>query len=304
LTVNSGQWYNSAYRHEVKDPSKDFMMSIIFACNERHLQKGGKASSWPLLFTTSILNQKTRNLPAIAWRTLGYINDLSLLQSAAEDKNLSQEVKAERLHAILKTIPATVIEAQQSGALDNIPLIFGDDTKVVNLKVPVIFIIGDMQGGDKICCTACNYSNKLHCLCCKCNVCGDESGNPLVQCKKIHMVRIMQLVKDNRQDILDNFNQYNVDNAWFNVSYGGCRFGIISAARPIEPLHALENGIIPDCLTILYKDEIRPALKGELDSLVRHLTFYPHQRFASSGSNPCMPRLLWKDGITSMTESP
>jgi hypothetical protein len=58
-----------------------------------------------------------------------------------------------------------------------------------------------------------------------------------------------------------------------DVSYGGCRFGIFSAACPIEPLHALENGIIPDCLTILFKDKICPALKGELDSLVRHLTF-------------------------------
>jgi hypothetical protein len=67
------------------------------------------------------LNQKTRNLP-IAWRTLGYINDLSLLQSSAEDKNLSKEVKAERLrHAIFVTILATVIEAQQSRALDDIP---------------------------------------------------------------------------------------------------------------------------------------------------------------------------------------
>jgi hypothetical protein len=47
---------------------------------------------------------------------------------------------------------------------------------------------------------------------------------------------------------------------------------------------------------------IRPALKGELDSLVRHLMFFPHQRFASSCSNPCMLRLLWKDGITSMTD--
>ena len=36
-TVNSGQWYNSAYRHEVKDPSKDFLMPIIFACDETHL---------------------------------------------------------------------------------------------------------------------------------------------------------------------------------------------------------------------------------------------------------------------------
>jgi hypothetical protein len=66
------------------------------------------------------------------------------------------------------------------------------------------------------------------------------------------MVQIMQLVKDNRQDILDDFNQYNVDNAWFDVSYGGCQCGIFSAVCPIEPLHALENGIIPDCLMFLY----------------------------------------------------
>jgi hypothetical protein len=54
-TVNSGQWYNSAYRHEVKDPAKD-LRPIMFACDEMHLRKSGKAFSWPLLFTTSILN--------------------------------------------------------------------------------------------------------------------------------------------------------------------------------------------------------------------------------------------------------
>jgi hypothetical protein len=78
-TVTPGQWYNSAYRHEVKDPAKDLMMPIIFACEEMHLRKGGKTASWPLLFTTSILKQKMRNLP-IAGHTLSYINDLSLVQ--------------------------------------------------------------------------------------------------------------------------------------------------------------------------------------------------------------------------------
>jgi hypothetical protein len=290
-TINSGQWYNTAYRHEVKDPSKDFMIPIIFACDETHLQKGGKAAAWPLLFTTLVLNQKSRNLP-IAWRTLGYINDLSLIQTSAKDKNLSKELKAERLHAIFKTLLASIIEAQESGALDDIPITFGGVTKIVNLKVPVIFIIGDMQGGDKICCTTCHYSNKLHRLCHKCNVRGDECGDPLIQCKKISMVRMMQLVKDNRQDILDDFDQYNVHNAWFDVSYGGCRFGIFSAACPIEPLHSLENGIIPDCLTILFKDKMRPALKAELDSLVRRYSLLPRQRFANSGTGPGLPRLL------------
>jgi hypothetical protein len=103
----------------------------------------------------------------------------------------------------------------------------------------------------------------------------------------------MQLVKDNRQNTLDDFNRYNVHNAWFDVSFGGCRFDIFSAMCPIEPLHSVENGIIPDCLTILFEDKMCPAtLKGELDSLVRHLTFFPRQHFASSGTEPCMLRSL------------
>jgi hypothetical protein len=114
-----------------------------------------------------------------------------LIQSSAEDKNISKELKAERLHAIFKSLLASIIEAQESGALDDIPITFGGVSKIVNLKVPVIFIIRDMQGGDKICCTTCHYSNKLRRLCHKCNVRGDESGDPLVQCKKISIVRMM-----------------------------------------------------------------------------------------------------------------
>jgi hypothetical protein len=116
------------------------------------------------------------------------------------------------------------------------------------------------------------------------------------------MVRMMQLVKDNRQDILDDFNQYNVHNAWFDVSYGGCIYGSFCAACTIKPLHSLEKKIIPDCLTILFRDEMRPALKAELDSLVRRLTLLPRQRFADSGTEPGMPHLLWKDGVTSLTD--
>jgi hypothetical protein len=102
FTVNWGQWYNSAYHHKVKDPAKHFMMPISFACDERHLQSGGKATSQPLLFTTSILNQKTGNLP-VAWCTLGYINNLPLIQSSMEDKIYSKELKAAHLHAIFKS---------------------------------------------------------------------------------------------------------------------------------------------------------------------------------------------------------
>jgi hypothetical protein len=78
-TVNSGAIYNLAHKNPCKKPD-DFLVGIIFACDETKLQKGSKAGSWPLMFTVSILNQKMRSLP-IAWKSLGYIFDLSMIQT-------------------------------------------------------------------------------------------------------------------------------------------------------------------------------------------------------------------------------
>jgi hypothetical protein len=62
LTVNSGAIYNLAYKNCCKK-AHDFLVGIIFACDETKLQKGSKAGSWPLMFTVSILNQKCATFP-------------------------------------------------------------------------------------------------------------------------------------------------------------------------------------------------------------------------------------------------
>ena len=49
---------------------------------------------------------------------------------------------------------------------------------------------------------------------------------------------------------LQNLNQYCVENAWFKVDFGGCPYGIFSAMCPVEPLHAVEHGLITTCLRI------------------------------------------------------
>jgi hypothetical protein len=52
--------------------------------------------------------------------------------------------KAEHLKSIFKTILAISIETEQAGALNSIPLQFKDETERVNLKIPILFIIGDI----------------------------------------------------------------------------------------------------------------------------------------------------------------
>ena len=300
-TVNSGYRYKQAYQTMVVNPTKDFLMPIIFACDETKVSSMGKGACWPLMFTTSILNQEKRNLPR-AWKPLGYVYDTSLVLSANEEKELGTHIKYQRLHNILDTILATYVKCQRPGALDGIVLTFGRHSQTVNLKVPCFFIIGDMQGGDKMAGSAPVYQHRVNRLCRKCNVQGRESGNPLVECQKITTNQVIKLLQNNDMEGLKQMNQYNVQNAWFKVDFGGCEFGIFSAACPVEPLHALENGIIDDCLDVLLK-KIGPArLLARLDVLARNLVDLPRQQQASSGSDKTMPRLLWKDGISRLTD--
>jgi hypothetical protein len=304
LTVpNSGAWYQSAYDDVIKDPEKDFLLPICFACDETKLTKTGKTGCWPLMFSTTLFNQKLRNNVS-SWRPIGYIYDVNTIDSKEERGHQTNEYKGKRLHAIFQTVLETFIKAQNSGVLDNVPVTLGGITEIRNLRIPVIFIIGDMQGGDKMCCSSAGYSNKMNRLCRKCNVRGDQAGDPFVLCKRMNMLKIMELVERNNVPALKAINQYNVHSAWFDVGYGGCRFGIFSAAAPVEALHAIENGLMPDAIQVLFTEEMTPAQLVRLDGLAKSLASLPRQKFLSSGAEPLMPRLRWSDGITSLTDMP
>ena len=96
-------------------------------------------------------------------------------------------------------------------------------------------------------CSAACYSDKMKRLCHKCDIKGKDTGNPYAKCMKIKMKAIQDMVEQNQTKKLDDLNQYHVQNAWFDVDFGGCPYGIFSAACPVEPLHSLENGLVPDC---------------------------------------------------------
>ena len=170
------------------------------------------------------------------------------------------------MQAIYKTVLETYVYAQQSNILNNVQVTLAGQTKIVNIKVPCAYIIGDMQGGDKLCnCTA-NYSNKIKRVSCKCDVPGPELDNVDYKCKLIDMNKVIQHYKNNDVVMLEELKQINAWSAWFDVDYGGCKYGIFSAAMPVEPLHALENGIIMYCLQTMFVVQILEAQCEYLDS--------------------------------------
>ena len=67
-------------------------------------------------------------------------------------------------------------------------------------------------------------------------------------------------------------------------------------------MHALENGIIANCLKVLFAKIGSTASLAKLDDLAHELTKLPRQQSASTGSDKSMRHLLWKDGITMLTD--
>jgi hypothetical protein len=84
-----------------------------------------------------------------------------------------------------------------------------------------------------------------------------------------------------------------VHNAWFDVNYGGCKYGIFSAACPVEALHAMENGLIKQCLQVLFTDSMNKSARGRLDLLAKELYGWDRQHYLTAGTAADMPQLLF-----------
>jgi hypothetical protein len=148
-------------------------------------------------------------------------------------RNMKPEEKCSRHHQIVQNIIESHVEIQRQGGIHGIPIELGTTRKaLVNVKVPVGLILGDMQGGDKHCGSVVGYSKKMVHLCRQCNIAGDESGDPLVKCRKMSMVKILQYVLDGKVETLRHISQNNVYSAWFDCDFGGCRRSSREVGRP------------------------------------------------------------------------
>jgi hypothetical protein len=69
----------------------------------------------------------------------------------------------------------------------------------------------------------------------------------------------------------------------------------------VEALHALENGLIPDALQVLFSAKMTLSQLGCLDTLAKQLNELSHQKYLTSGLDLLMPCLCWSDGISCLS---
>jgi len=201
--VNSGYWYQHAYSTMIHDYQKDFLLPIIFAMDKTTISNSTHLHVYAVMFTTTIFDCKTRN-QAHAWRPLGYIPIERIYYSSRQWKSMSSSLKSVRANILFDTVLQTFREAQKKGALIDIPLQLGNKTKTVNLKIPLAYIIGDIQGGDGICGRSAYYQADACHICRMCDATPDAySFIDVDSCNLLVMTDIISLCNNNMLAELD-----------------------------------------------------------------------------------------------------
>ena len=150
------------------DPNKDFLLPIIFAMDKTTISSTAGLHVFALMFTTTLFKWGVKN-QANSWQPLGYIPIDRNHYSATQWTAMTFELKLLQLNILFDMVLQSFRAAQKEGALFNVPLTLGDQTKLVNLKVPLAFIIGDIQGGDNICGRSAYYNSNARQICRMCN---------------------------------------------------------------------------------------------------------------------------------------
>jgi hypothetical protein len=199
------------------------------------------------------------------------------------------------LHKILDCILESFKAAQQPGALSNSTIRLGRIAKVVNLYVPLQFIIGDVEGGDQL---SSRYSyRQIQCprICRTCDVSTLDCTRTDITCTRIKVADIQRLYNTQNKAALKLLAQRPTFNCFYDIDCGKDPYGIFSMVHT-EGLHALEIGVMKYMVEILMA-ELPKGQHRTLDRLVKRLNRYPHQHGYTG-----FPRCTWSDGVTSLAQ--
>ena len=289
----SGSWYKNAWTHMETNTECNFMIPIILYIDKTQLCLSGKLSLFPVQMSLSIFTEEARR-KANAWRPLGYIANEDYFFSAAERNQNSPDVKNERFHVQLDTILASFKAAQRPRAMHGVKLQLGHASKEVNLYVPLQFIIGDVEGGDQLCSRFSYRGLACKRLCRTCDISTEDAGRTDIDCNRICVADVQELVASQNKQALRALAQRPKFNSLYTIDCGNDPYGVFSMVHT-EGLHAIEVGLIPYMLEILL-DDLPDRTHHTLDMLVKRLNKHPRQH----GYNG-FPRLLWQDGVTTIT---
>ena len=231
VDILDGDVCREAYRFYIKKES-DLLVPIIMFIDKTHVDTNGRLTLEPLCFTLGIFKKEYRRQPQY-WRTLGFVN------TSRDNVELTPGQKLIDYHFVLAHILQSYKEAQATDLQWNLP--YRGENHEVTLQIPLLYVVGDTEGHDKLCA---HYQNrtKSASLCRYCTCPREETGNPKAKYKKTHGSEIAHLVNRKRLAELKKRSYHCVQSAFHGILFCDPKRGI-NGATPGELLHVVQHGL-------------------------------------------------------------
>lgn len=229
--INTGSVYRTAYQTYITNPENELLCPIIFFIDKTHTDVNGRLCLEPIRFTLGIFKRKVRNNPN-AWRTLGYIIDQAKLKT-----DLSKKIND--YHVMMDEILKSFKRAQQEAIAWMLE--YKNQTYQVYFRCPVMFIVGDTDGHDKLIGKYGNRNNTAR-LCRYCNCPFDSTDDPLFKYKLVSQKKIRKLIERNEETKLNAMSMHCVKNAWHDVLFCDNERGLHGGTLA-EIMHCFQHGL-------------------------------------------------------------
>jgi Plavaka transposase len=243
--VNSGDVWKMAQKEYIRLGQSELLCPIIFFIDKTHTDLNGRLCIEQIRFTLGIFKLHIRN-QSRSWRTLGYIMDQSQIST-----NTSEE-KILDYHVMTSKILQSFQDAQGKSIAWN--LVVMDKSIDVFFRIPVLFIIGDTDGHDKIVGKFANRSNKVKRLCRYCDCPFDCTDDPNYEFRLNKKSTILRLIKKKNVEELRDMSFHCVPNAWADILFCDNKRGIYGAT-PAEIMHCLQKGLFEYIVSVLFSQK-------------------------------------------------
>jgi len=302
-----------AYEKYITDPTRQVLMPVQMyidgACT-------GQFQNLPITALKMALGIHTRKFRANehAWRTLGYVAQVSKFQSRGKAifvesehieavvEDISEEEgersrfsmfnKAQDFHAMLEEILKSYLEVQQNGFIWDLRY-RGKTYKNIEFVPYVVFVKCDTDEGDLLCGSFKTRTGNVKNLCryCTCPTLESSLVNAKFPYKTVSMIKPSILIGD--EEGLKAISQQLIDNAWYKVRFSPENSRGIHGATPMEMLHHILLGVfkyIRDC----FFEQIGPTsqLANEINALSQK---YGVEFGRQAGRD--LPKCKFKNGI-------
>ena len=291
----SGSVYQDNFHRFCKNPLKDLVCPLICWFDKSHVTANGKFTLQPFMVTLAIFKETFRRTMD-AWFVLGYLP--AFQHSSAFRTTMKPGEFLRGYHLQILAILASYFNSTIYLTDVELPIGPNGSLMTVNVICPVLFIIQDMEEGDRL---SGRFGTRLSSIPRQSRACNIQFKNMdatdrKAECQYVTMKDMQEIALSPDKSLRQKWSMHYLDNAFSKVVFMDPVRGIFGNS-PTEAMHSVCKGPIETCVKIILRKDMSKNSKAALDDLCGVFHRSNRQTYRSK-----YPRTHFSSGITHLTQ--